>query len=129
MAGRGLLGRIATGSRPERNPAGDVAAIVEHLRCLLNTRRGDAVTAPDYGLESLSDLLDAFPDAANVWKKSIQETIEKYEPRLTKVRVRPLPSDNPLTICFEISARLASDQKSPVRLQTKVDRKGLIDVW
>ena len=128
MGARGLLARIVSGRRLERDPAGDIESIVEHLRALLNTRRGDAVTVPDYGLEDLADLADAFPDATNIWKKSIQETVEKYEPRLTKVRVRHLPSEDTLTIAFEISARLTSDQKS-VCVQTKVDPKGRFDVW
>lgn len=128
MGARGLLARIANGTRTGRNPTGDIESIIEHLRALLNSRRGDAVTVPDYGLENLADLAEAFPDAANIWKKSIQETVEKYEPRLTKVRVRHIPSDDVLTISFEISARLASDQKH-VCVQTKVDPKGIFDVW
>ena len=128
MGARGLLARIVSGSRVDCDPASDLEAIVEHLRALLNTRRGDAGTAPDYGLEDLADLADAFPDAANIWKKSIQETVEKYEPRLTKVRVRHIPNEDVFTIAFEISARLASDQKA-VCVQTKVDRKGVFDVW
>lgn len=128
MGTRGLLSRLASGAPPGRNPPGDVASIVEHLRYLLNTRRGEAVTVPDYGLEDLADIAEAFPDAAGIWKKSIQETIERYEPRLTKVRVRHIPSDDALSVAFEISARLVSDQKA-IRLQTQADPKGVFDVW
>ncbi len=128
MGARGLLARIASGARHERASLNNVDSVIEHLRALLNTRRGDAVTVPDYGLEDLADLAEAFPDAANIWKKSIQETIERYEPRLTRVRVRHIPSENAMTIAFEISAKLVDDHRQ-VCMQTTVDPKGVFDIW
>ena len=108
-----------------RDTATDIESIVEHLRFLLNTRIGEAVTAPDYGIEDLSDLTHAFPEAADIWKRSIRATIEKYEPRLSSVRVRHAETDDPLVVAFEISARLThGDKRTPLRLQTQVDPKG-----
>ena len=125
MAVRGLMSRMASGRMETRNTSVDVESIVEHLRFLLNTRIGEAVTVPDYGIEDLSDLTTSFPDAADIWKRSIRATIEKYEPRLRNVRVRHSESDNPLIIAFEISARLThGDKHAPLKLQTHVDPKG-----
>ena len=108
-----------------RDTSTDIESIVEHLRHLLNTRIGEAVTVPDYGIEDLSDLTTSFPDATDIWKRSIRATIEKYEPRLTNVRVRHAETDNPLVVAFEISARLShGDKRAPLKLQTQVDTKG-----
>ena len=56
---RGFLSRLGTG---ERRPD-EVRSIVNHLRVLLNTRVGDAVTVPDYGLADFSEIVHNFPEA------------------------------------------------------------------
>jgi type VI secretion system protein len=97
---------------------------------MLNTRLGEAVTVPDYGIEDLSDLTDSFPKAQESWRASIRATIENYEPRLTQVRVRLRPSENPFIISFEILAHLTFDEnRGPLTLQTEVDHTGRFEVW
>lgn len=125
---RGFLCRLARGDAAAGSSGDEVQAIVEHLRYLLNVRRGDAVTAPDYGIEDLSDLTNSFPEAAELWKTSIRAAIEKYEPRLCAVRVRPRPTEDPLVIGFEISARLSRDD-GPLTFQTEVGPTGRFKVW
>ena len=127
---RGLLSRMGGAGASSSAPQSDVATIIEHLRFLLNCRRGSAVVAPDYGIDDLSDLATKFPDAIEVWKQSIQNAIETYEPRLTKVSVNHCESSNPLLIRFEISAVLVTkDRKAPVQFETQVDSTGTFEVW
>lgn len=130
MAGyRGFFARIAAGATPHKNPLIDVESIVEHLRYLLNTRVGEAATVPDYGIEDLSDLTHLFPEAADNWKLSIRYTIEKYEQRLTQVRVKQRPTGNPLIIGFELTARLTHDTNQRLLTwQTEVDPSGQFEI-
>ena len=56
--------------------------------------------------------------------KSIQRTVEKYEPRLTRVKVKHVASAPAaiLEIRFELSADLIWDgRRSPVMFQTVID--------
>jgi type VI secretion system protein len=128
-ASRGLLARLSKGDIHGRSSSTDVQGIVEHLRFLLNTRVGEAVTVPDYGIQDLSDLSKLFPEAAEVWEHSIRDTIEKYEPRLTNVRVRHRPTDNPLIIAFTIVARLTAGDGKPIQLETQADHTGHFEIW
>lgn len=129
-AQRGLLKRLHQGEAKSEDWLTDPVSIVEHLQYLLNTRCGEAIISPQYGIEDLSDLRTAFPEAAEVWRISIQQAIEAYEPRLYRVRVKHVPSDDPMVVSFRISARLRYASRSqPLTLQTQVDQTGQFDVW
>ena len=124
---RGLLGRLAS-SNPSRT-SDEVQSIIGNLRAILNTRLGDSPAAADFGVIDLSDLYHDFPNATQYLQRSIRDTIQKYEPRLTSVRVRPAPSDNPLTLVFDISARLANDRRRGlVRVRTQVNHGGRVEI-
>lgn len=124
--GRALLSRIAgrDASRPD-----EVGAIVAHLQVLLNTRRGDSIAAPDYGILDFSDVANEFPAAIPALARSIRATILEYEPRLKNVSVRHLPDEHALTLRFEIQAQLAAGRTSrSLRLATTVRPGGHVDV-
>ncbi len=127
MPARGLLSRL-TSSDPLR-PVDEVQSILENLRAILNTRIGDSMSASGFGIIDLADLVHNFPNAAQIMEKSIRATVGEYETRLKQVRVRLVPSDNPLTLVFEISARLAGDRhQGVVRVRTEVNSSGRVDV-
>jgi len=121
---RGLLSRLGRGERS----TDEVRSIIDHLRVLLNTRVGDAVTVPEYGLSDFSESVHNFPEAIGDIQQSIRRTVLEYEPRLQNVSVRFLESDNPLHLQFEIVARLADDKRSIVRLKTQVQDDGRFSV-
>lgn len=124
---RGLLGRLASSS-PSRL-SDDVQSIIGNLRAILNTRLGDSPAASDFGVIDLCDLYHDFPNATQFLQRSIRDTIQKYEPRLTSVRVRPAPSEDPLTLVFDISARLTDDRKRGlVRVRTQVNHGGRVEI-
>ncbi len=124
---RGLLGRLAS-SNPSRT-TDEVQSIIGNLRAILNTRLGDSPAASDFGVIDLADLYHDFPNATQYLQRSIRDTIQKYEPRLTSVRVRPAPSEDPLTLTFEISARLTHDRRRGlVRVRTQVNHGGRVDI-
>lgn len=124
---RGLLGRLAS-SNPSRL-SDEVQSIIGNLRAILNTRLGDSPAASDFGVIDLADLYHDFPNATQYLQRSIRDTIQKYEPRLTSVRVRPAPSEDPLTLVFDISARLTHDRRRGlVRVRTQVNHGGRVDI-
>jgi type VI secretion system protein len=102
VATRGLLDRLNSGGS---EPPDEVASIIEHLRVLLNTRKGEAVTVPGFGLVDFSDLVHSFPTSVSTLQASIRATILEYEPRLKNVTVRAVPDHDPLVLKFEISGQ------------------------
>src|SRR5215831_11241685 len=108
MPGRGLLSRLdVTGLRATR-ALDEHDSIIEHLRVLLNSRRGSSPAAPDFGIPDFSDLVHAFPGAVQTLQRGIRETILAFEPRLKQVTVKHVPSDDPLTLRYEITAQTGS---------------------
>ena len=82
---------------PSANPGGDesrYSSVIRNLNHLLNTRRGSVAHLPDYGLPDLGSLYRGMPDSIEELRVTVQETIEKYEPRLGRVRVKLLPSES-----------------------------------
>jgi type VI secretion system protein len=69
---------------PERRR---VLSIVDNLDRLFNTRRGTIEHMPDYGLPDISEIYRDIPDSIPDLQSAIQQTVEKYEPRLTNVQV------------------------------------------
>ena len=96
----------------------ETRSIMEHLQHLLNSREGLSPTNPDYGLPDLTDIVQRLPEGAQVLQNAIRDVILKYEPRLTKVRVRFVPSDDAFVLYFEISGRRSNAQRTPFRVRT-----------
>jgi type VI secretion system protein len=125
IAPRGLLYRVASGGRsPDLEES-----IVQHLRVLLNTRRGDAASAPELGTLDFSDVVHALPGAVQALLQSIRATIAQHEPRLKNVNVRHVADPGELALRFEISAQLARPGAArALRLTTTVRPGGRVDV-
>ena len=67
-----------------------------HLRRLLNSRHGLSEAMPDYGLPALTDMTVGSRDYAHAIQEAIRVAVEKYEPRLDRVRVtRVVDEDSP----------------------------------
>jgi type VI secretion system protein len=126
VAGRALLSRIADpgGATPDA-----VDAILAHLRVLLNTRRGDCVTAPDYGVVDFADVASDWPGGVQQLARSMRATIQEHEPRLRNVAVRHVPDDGGLVLRFEVTAQLAEGRGArTLQLATTVRAGGRVDV-
>lgn len=124
---RGLLSRLAS-SDPSRS-VDEIHSIVGNLRALLNTRLGDAMSSRGFGVVDFVDLVHEFPGAGQVIQRSIRNTIAEFEPRLRNVRVRLVQSGDPLSLAFEVSARLAGDKRRGlVRVRTEMSQGGRVKV-
>lgn len=97
-------------------------SVLTHLQKMLNSRHGHAPAQPDYGIPDLNEFMFSFPESITPMKLALERSIEKYEPRLKNVKATWVPDqEDPLNIRFEISARLALDQRNvPLRFATQV---------
>jgi len=130
MAGRGLLSRIESEEGTSSRNADPTSSIVEHLRVLLNTRRGDSATVPGFGVVDFTDLVHSFPSSIQTLQAAIRATILEYEPRLRNVSVRHVPDEDPLMLRFEISAQPADrSARGVLRFRTQMTPGGKIEVW
>ena len=102
-------------------------SVLAHLRKILNARHGHAPAQPDYGIPDLNEFMFSMPESIPSMQKAIQKSIEKYEPRLTRVKVAWAPDEeDPLNIRFAITARLRTDDKDvPITLTTSLGAGGL----
>ena len=104
-------------------------SVVANLRRLLNARHGIAPIQADYGIPDLCDVIHNFPDAITGMRKAIKATIEKYEPRLRRVQVKHVDSDDALALRFEITAELVTEEeKASVWIETRIDGSGAVEV-
>lgn len=110
-----LLERIASrggyrSSRYEPSATEDVDALMDSVRHnlarLLNARHGMSEALPDYGLPALNDLTVGSGDYVSRVEKAIRVAVDKYEPRLRRVRVSPVVDENHQTLAFRVDAVL-----------------------
>ena len=92
-------------------------SIVENLTKLLATRQGSVQHLPDYGLP---DIMQIYVDSGYSFdplKKHIRDTILKYEPRLSKVRVEePKFDKDNFRIYFKIVATIQDFPEAEILL-------------
>jgi type VI secretion system protein len=123
----GVLTRIARRAKGLPEPS-ELELVLEHLRCLLNTRQGGAAIDPAYGIPDLTDALHAYPLSASAICTELASTIRRYETRLQNVRVTIAEGAHEgMELKFEIHATLAR-ARTPVRFATQVTRAGHITI-
>jgi len=130
MAIRGLLSRLDGQSPGARSHGGDEReSILNHLKVLLNARQGGSPSAEAFGIPDFADIVHSFPVAIQTIQRSIKESILRFEPRLTQVNVRHVPSENPLVLRYEITAQaIRGNSRVPLKMTTQVSAGGHVDV-
>jgi type VI secretion system protein len=129
-----LLERIQTWEkeptrRGKEDPRRIVDSVLRHLQRILNTKQGNVPIAEDYGVPDFTDFLNSFPDSLREIEKTIRLAIQKYEPRLTAVKVSFIPQEEDLlSLRFQIIARLSTESKTQVFIETIVDSDGKIGI-
>jgi type VI secretion system protein len=124
----------------EKDPDGSVdketsrgtQSILQHLRKILNTRQGSVLIADDYGMPDLTNFPgENLSEAAGELETVMKLIIQKYEPRLSNVKIGFEPDLNDTsTLRFKLSAELISEQnkKMPVLFETVVTSEGMVRV-
>lgn len=107
-----------------------MASVAAHLAKMLSTRAGSVQTLSDYGLPDLNDMRLSLHDALSQAREAIEGFIETYEPRLSNVRVKPLPRDHdPLKLAFSIEGLLEVDGvRRQVSFAARLDGSGQVRV-
>jgi type VI secretion system protein len=112
-----LLDRIAASGadRPQARYAattsedldGLMESVRRHMIRLLNARHGMSEAAPDYGLPALTDIMAGSAEYVVRVQEAIRTALEKYEPRLRRVRVtHQVDEGKRQTLVFRIDAVL-----------------------
>jgi type VI secretion system protein len=102
-------------------------SIVASLRRLFGTFQGDASIDPGYGLPDIIGICRNLPEATEQMRVAIVTAIQKYEPRLRRVRVTPKPDADGRILRFEIRAELNHDAAvadHPFRAATRLQTSG-----
>lgn len=112
------------------DPARQINSILNHLQRVLNSKQGSVPIADDYGIPDFTDMPGAYSSgASHEMERIIRHVIEKYEPRLTRVRASLVTQEEDvLALLFEIDARLATEENIPVTFQTVVNAGGKISI-
>jgi type VI secretion system protein len=130
MAIRGLLSRLEQADPHASRHINPAEPVIEHLKMLLNTRKGQVAANPEYGIPDFNDVVHNFPAAIHRMQTSIQEAIEAFEPRLSNVVVLHAADEGePFALQFEITAQLIhSGSQGFLRLRTRVGAHGRVDL-
>jgi type VI secretion system protein len=104
-------------------------SIMRHLQRLLNMRQGHVLTRPDYGMPDFTDCAESLPETLDKVRKAIKSSIEAFEPRLRRVRITHLPSEDSLLLHFGITGQLLTGkQEVSTFFSTKVGPSGNAEV-
>ena len=116
--------------REGNDPARQIGSILNHLQRILNTKQGSAPIADDYGMPDFTDLPGAFStQSTHEVERILKNVIQKYEPRLSKVRIVFDPQkEEVLSLRFKVEAQLTEEGGSGVTFETVVDAGGRISV-
>jgi type VI secretion system protein len=120
-----LSGHYADGATLESVPRElrRAKSICDHLFRMYNTRRDTLPHLPDYGLPDINDIYRRLPQSLTELEEIILEVTLRYEPRLERVRIRPIPtSPHEFTLKFEISAVIKGGER--IFFQTSFTSQG-----
>ncbi len=105
-------------------------SILANLEMILNTTQGNCLTDERYGLPHLTQVQSTMPHSMAGFEAAIRQTVERFEPRLSQVRIRHAPSaDRPMDLRFEITGVVQDeDGRQSVRFETYADEHGRLRV-
>lgn len=98
-------------------------SIADHLWRMFNTRQGAIPHMPDYGLPDISEIYRKLPGSLKELETIILNLTTKYEPRLERVRVRPIPTEpHEFRLAFELTAAVKGGDR--IAFQTSFTAQG-----
>ncbi|SLM32869.1 putative Type VI secretion system lysozyme-related protein [Desulfamplus magnetovallimortis] len=108
----------------------EIKSVILHLRKLLNTNRGSVLIADDYGMPDITRFMGGgFLETAGRIEKAIHETVEKYEKRLSDLKIKIESSEEDvLSIHFSLEGVLSRQENVPVFLESFLQPNGRIKV-
>jgi type VI secretion system protein len=102
-------------------------SIADHLWRMFNTRQGSIPHLPDYGLPDITEIYRKLPASLKELETTILSLCHKYEPRLDRVRIRPIPTlPTEFKLSFELSASIKGGER--ISFQTSFKTSGETNV-
>jgi type VI secretion system protein len=125
-----LLGHFLNGQSVDDEDPGHhrIMSIIDNLNRLFNTRRNSLAHLPDYGLPDITQVYRDLPYSIDGLRAAIKDIVEKYEPRLRRVRVEKQEKEDTfdMRVSFIVSGELFKGQK--VQFQTIFTSNDLAEV-
>jgi len=92
-------------------------SIIENLQMVLKTRQGSVIHLPDFGMPDILHVYFESGNSIDPIKKQIRDTILKYEPRISDVRIDKTDFDQKnMRISFKIVASIKESVNQEVLL-------------
>ncbi len=129
-SGGRMSGRARAGPTTEEDIDALMDSVRRHLTRLVNSRHGFSEAHPDYGLPALTDLTVGSGDYVRRIQDAIRVTIEKYEPRLQRVRVTRVETEGAgRTLAFRVEGTLVTKSgQHRVYYETSMGGSGQFEV-
>ena len=124
LHGRFIDGRPLEAAGPEEQM---VLSIVGNLDRLFNTRRGFLAHMPDYGLPDMTEIYRDIADDHAELRHLIKQSLEKYEPRLRRVRV-DLQRTDPYSMRLEFMVSGELPNRRRIHFQTTFSSHEMVHV-
>jgi type VI secretion system protein len=127
LVGHFLNGQAVADEAPQQHR---LLSIIDNLTRLFNTRRGSLAHIPDYGLPDITQVYRDLPYSIDGLRAAIKDVVERFEPRLRRVRVEKQEKDKDeeydMRVSFIVTAELLKGQK--VQFQTTFTSNDLAEV-
>ena len=124
-----LTGRFPNGERVADVPEEEhrLRSVLGNLQRLFNTRQGSLAHVPEFGLPDITDISHAAPDRVEALRRDIREAVERFEPRLRRVRVEQERRDAAAShLVFLLVAELVPGGR--IQLQTLIRADDLVEI-
>ena len=100
----------------------DVNAVVQSIKSLLLTDKGERLFQPDVGSNIRQMLFENYtPQTTILLKQFISETVENFEPRAAILDISVSPDDDNNTMQVKIMVRIVN-QADPVQMDLILER-------
>lgn len=84
-----------------------ILSVMDNMQRIINCRAGTLAHLPDYGLPDLSLIHQGMAAGIHGLMRQIEETLLRYEPRLSQIQVELLPQPRPGHLNYLIHAQLS----------------------
>jgi len=124
-----LTGKFAGGQPVSSVPEDQrlLYSVVSNLNRLFDTRQGTIGHLPDYGLPDMRTVYRDAPRSGEDFRRAIKESVERYEPRLRRVRIEERETgEHSMRLVFILKAELETGEQ--IRLETTFESQRSAEV-
>lgn len=79
-----------------------IISVKDNVTRILNSRAGTIDHLSDYGLPDMSMIYQALPTSAYTLVRAMEQTLLKYEPRLSHISIELKPSTEIMVLSYEL---------------------------